>query len=105
MREIERELKANDDRWHYSADKPLKIAQMVAAELSIAPAGREPASTGQGRSARDRRPKKPTQVIPSGASRTTPPATAQKPAIDAEVSSVKTLADLRKLQKSLGLPI
>lgn len=106
MREIERELKANDDPLYYSADKPLKIAQMVAAELNIAPrrkgAPQAPAKAAVPATAA---PKKPTQVIPSGASRTTPPATAQKPAIDAEVSSVKTLADLRKLQKSLGLPI
>jgi hypothetical protein len=104
MAQIDADLKRNGDPLYARADKPLVIAQMVAAELKIAPrnknatpAAKAPAAVPQQNSA----PKK--GVVPSGSSRTVPPATNQ-PAVDPEITGIRTQADLRKQFKRLGIP-
>ncbi len=105
MLEIDADLKANGDPLYNSPDKPLRIAQMAAAELNIAPArkGTTPA------------PKPPAgaapavialkkQVLPGGGSQSTPAPANTPPADVARVSGIKTLADLRAERKRLGLP-
>lgn len=106
MAEIDADLEANGDPLFHSPDKPLRIAQMVAAELKIAPrrpgkpaAPATAAAPANGTSA----PKK--QVLPGGGSRTTPPPVNQPPAIDAKIKGVKSINDLRNLRKEMGLPI
>ncbi len=101
MAEIEREMEANGDPLFRSPDKPLRIAQMAAAELNIAPR-KKGAVAPVVKPPVVAAPKK--QVLPSGDSRTTPVPANQKPAIDAEINAVKNVNDLRKLYKKIGLP-
>jgi hypothetical protein len=104
MLEIERELQANDDPLYHSPLKPLKLAQMVAAELNIAPRKKgAPAATAKPAAPAAPAPKK--QMLPSGGSRTTPVAANQKPAIDTKIQAVRNIADLRNLRREMGLPI
>ncbi len=100
MLEIERAFKDNGDPLYYSASKPLVIAQMVAAELKIAP------------KAKTQAPAKPAVpaatvakkgVVPAGGARTTPPPPNAKPPIEAEIGKVKNYGDLMNLRKQLGL--
>ena len=105
MIEIEEVLKANGDPLYFSPDKPLRIAQMVAAELHIAPR-RKGASAAPAKAAAPApatiQPKK--QVLPGGGSRTTPPPTNQPSAVDQAIRNApKTLAGIRDLRKQLGL--
>lgn len=101
MKEIEATLKATEDPLYYSPQKPLKIAQMVAAELNIAPKSKtatpaKPAAAP----AQTQAPKK--GVVPSGSARTVPPA--PKPAIDPEIANIKTPADFRAQMRKLKVP-
>lgn len=93
MREIEQELKATGSPLYDSADKPLKIAHMVAAELNIAPR-RKGAAPAPAKPAAVPAPKK--QVLPGGQ---TVPVAPQKPAIEAKIQGVKTVHDLRRVQE------
>lgn len=100
MLEIDAELKANDDPLYYSPNRPLKIAQMVAAELNIAPKKKgTPAPATAAAPAPAAQPKK--GIVPSGSNRTVPPA--PKPAVDPEISGIQSMADLRKQFKKLGI--
>lgn len=101
MLEIDATLKANDDPLYYSPDRPLKIAQMVAAEMNIAPKKKgQPAPVAPAAPAQAA-PKK--GIVPSGSSRTVPPA--PKPAVDPEISNIKTMADLRKQLSKVGVRV
>lgn len=102
MMEIEAALRETNDPLFFSPDKPLRIAQMVANELSIAPKRKgAPAAVAKPATAPvATAPKK--QVIPGGGSRTTPTSAPNGNA--AEISSIKSPAELRALQKRLGLP-
>jgi len=103
MIEIERHLKANDDPLYHSPQKPLKIAQMVAAELNIAPRRKgAPAPAKAAAPAPTAAPAK-KNVLPAGGSKTTVSVVPQKPAIDQRVEGIKSLHDLRNLHKELGL--
>ena len=102
MAQIEATLKANGDPLYYSADKPLKLAQMVAAELNIAPRNKSatPAKPAAAPAPAAPAPKK--GVVPTGASRTVPPATSQ-PAVDPAIAGIKTHADLRTQLRRFGI--
>ncbi len=105
MLEIDADLKANGDPLYNSPDKPLKLAQMAAAELNIAPArkGTTPApKPPAGAAPAVIAPKR--QVLPGGGSHTTPAPANTKPADVARVEGIKTLSDLRAERKRLGLP-
>lgn len=102
MIEIEDTLKELQDPLFDSPDKPLKIAQMVAAELNIAP--RRKGVTTPAKAAATATPPSPKKgIVPSGASRTTAPAANQPNPITQEIQQVKTIADMRNLRKKLGL--
>jgi hypothetical protein len=106
MMEVEAELRANGDPLYENPMKPLRIAQMVAAEMNIAPRKKgAPATTAPAKAvpAVAQAPKK--QVLPSGSSKTVAPVVNQKPAIDSEVNQVRSINDLRNLRRKLGLPI
>ncbi len=101
MAQIDAVLKQNGDPLYHRADKPLKLAQMVAAELNIAPRNKnaapaKPAAAPVANGA----PKK--GVVPSGGARTTPPATNQ-PAVDPGVAGIKNMTDLRAQLKRFGV--
>jgi hypothetical protein len=105
MLEIDADLKANGDPLYHSPDKPLKLAQMAAAELNIAPArkGTTPApKPPAGAAPAVIAPKR--QVLPTGGSQSTPAPANTPPADVARVTGIKTLADLRAERKRLGLP-
>jgi hypothetical protein len=98
MVEIEAELLANDDPLYYSPDKPLKIAQMVAAEKNIAPRKKGAPTT----------PVKPApapaakkQILPNGS--TVPPATSPNGEAAKRFEGIKSINDLRKEMAQLGV--
>lgn len=99
MLEIDADLKANDDPLYYSPDRPLKIAQMVAAELNIAPKKKGQPAPAPAAVPAPAAPKK--GIVPQGSSRTVPPA--PKPAVDPEIASIQTPLDLRKQFKRFGI--
>lgn len=100
MLEIDAALKENDDPLYSSPDKPLRIAQMVAAELKIAPRRKgQPAAPAKAAAPAQPVPKK--QVIPGGGSSTIPPASNPTTAVAEQVSGIKTVHDLRKFLKPL----
>jgi hypothetical protein len=101
MKEIEATLKATDDPLYFSPNKPLKLAQMVAAELNIAPKSKT-ATPAKPAAAPAPTPAPKKGVVPSGSNRTVPPA--PKPAVDPEISGIKTPGDFRKQMRKLGVP-
>lgn len=101
MLEIDADLKANDDPLYYSPDRPLKIAQMVATEMNIAPKKKGVPAPATPAAPAAATPKK--GIVPQGSSRTVPPA--PKPAVDPEISSIKTMADLRKQLSKAGVRV
>lgn len=104
MAEIDRMLEQNADPLFHSADKPLRIAQMVAAEMNIAPRrkGAPPAPAKPAVPPPQLQQKK--QVLPSGSARTTVPLNNQQPAVNAEIQGMKSVRDLRQFAKKLGIP-
>ncbi len=104
MREIEEDMELSNDPTFHSPDKPLIIAQMVAAEMRIAPRRKgTPAAPAKSAAPAAQPAKK--QVLPSGGSRTTPVATNQPPAINSEISQITNPQQLREFRKKHGLPI
>lgn len=105
MAEIDADLEKNGDPLFNSPDKPLRIAQMVAAELSIAPR-RKGAPAAPAKAAAPVVPPQKKQVLPGGNSRTTPLPVNQPSAIDAEIKATpNTVQGLRVLRKKLGLTV
>ncbi len=103
MAEIDEQLKKLDDPLYYSPNKPLKLAQMAAAELNIAPKSKtaapaKPAAVQPQAQA----PKK--GIVPAGSGRTTPPATNQ-PAVDPAIAAIKTPLELRAQLKRFGVRV
>ena len=100
MVEIEQALlDTNDDRYH-AADKPELIAKMAAKELGIAPR-RPGARTAPAKPAAPATPAPKKGMLPTGSSRS-----AAAPATNAtadKVNGIKTLADLKAFQKSIGI--
>ena len=99
MLEIDAALKANDDPLYYSPDRPLKIAQMVAAEMNIAPKKKGQPAPAPAAVPAPAAPKK--GIVPSGNSRTAPPA--PKPAVDPEITGIQNINDLRKQLRKFGV--
>ncbi len=104
MLEIEADLKALNDPLYHDPEKPLRIAQMAARELNIAPRRKGAVPPVKAPVTPVVAPK-PKSVLPGGESRTTPITAPQKPAIDAKIEGVKTLGDLREVYKQLGVQI
>jgi hypothetical protein len=106
MAEIDADLQANGDPLFHSPDKPLRIAQMVAAELKIAPRRPgKPAAPATAAAPATGTPTAKKQVLPGGGSRTTPPPVNQPSAIDTEIKGAKSVQDIRNLRRKMGLPI
>lgn len=106
MLEIEADLELNSDPLFNDPNKPLRIAQMVAAELSIAPKRKgAPPAPAKAAAPVTNAPVPKKQVIPSGSSRSVAPATNQPPADVAQVQGLKTMGDVRSFLKSKGIPI
>jgi hypothetical protein len=111
MQEIDRQLEASDDPLHRSPNKPLKVAQMVAAEMAIAPRalGAKPAAgavtkvTQPARPATTQAKTVPPVVAASGASRTSTSST-QGGELSQMIHSAKTPADLEAIRAKLGAP-
>jgi hypothetical protein len=101
MVQIDAQLRANGDPLYHAPNKPLKLAQMVAAELNIAPRNKN-AAPAQKAAAAVTPPAPKKGVVPSGSSRTTPPAQNQ-PAVDPAISGIKTMTDLRTQLRRLGV--
>lgn len=99
MAQIEATLRANNDPLYYRADKPLVLAQMVAAELKIAPRNK---NAPPAKAAAPVVPVQKKGVLPTGGSRTVP-VTNQKPALVEAVSKVQNVHDLRKVLRSVGV--
>lgn len=99
MLEIEQALKETDDPLYSSPDKPLKIAQMVAAELNIAPRRKgAPVPAKAAAPAVTAAPKK--QVLPGGS---TAPAAVKPPAIEAKIQQANSPHALRKVMEEMGI--
>lgn len=106
MAEIDADLEANGDPLFHSPDKPLRIAQMVAAELKIAPRRPgKPAAPATAAAPATGTPAPKKQVLPGGGSRTTPPPVNQPSAIDTKIKGVRSINDLRAIRKEMGLAI
>ncbi len=106
MIEIDNALKESGDPLYESPDKPLRIAQMVAREMNIAPRKKgTPAAPAKAVAPASPVPAQKKGLVPSGASRTVPAAVNQKPAIMVEVESAKSIQDIRNIRKKLGLSI
>lgn len=106
MAEIDAALQENGDPLYHSPDKPLRIAQMVAAELKIAPRRKgAPVTPAKAAAPTNGAPAPKKQVLPGGGSRTTPPPVNQPPAIDSKIKNVKSIHDLRNIRKELRLPV
>lgn len=100
MIEIEEAMKEMNDPLFSSPDKPLKIAQMVAAEMSIAPRrkGAPVAPAKAAAPAIASAPAKPKQVIPSGSSRSVP-STNPVIALQSQVAKISKPHELRTFMK------
>lgn len=96
MVEIEQALKETNDPLYDSPDKPLKIAQMVATELNIAPRRKG----APAKAAAPAAPAQKKQVLPGGS---TAPAAAKPPAIDAKIQQANTPHALRQIVAEMGI--
>lgn len=106
MSEIEADMLATGDPLYFAADKPLRIAQMVAREMNIAPKrkGAAPAPAKPAAPAAVATPVKPKSVLPGGSSRTVPATTTPANTMAQEISAAKTIAELRAVKKKYGFP-
>lgn len=102
MREIDDDLQATEDPRFYAPNKPLLIAQMVAAELNIAPR-KKGATPAPAKPTTPAAPAKPKSVLPGGASSTTPPSVPQKSAMEQEIMAAKNPHELEKAMAKYGL--
>jgi hypothetical protein len=104
MVEIDNALEANKDPLFSAPDKPLRIAQMVAAEMAIAPRTASAVKTPTAAKSQQVTSRS-VSPIASGASRTTTTRT-QDASSAAEILSIKTPEDLeRYLAKQAGAKI
>lgn len=100
MSQIEATMLKNGDPAYYSANKPLLLAQMVAAELKIAPRNKN-ATPAKAAALAVPVPKK--GVLPTGGSRTVP-VTNQKPALVQALSKPNmTVHELRGIMRRVGI--
>ncbi len=103
MAEIDAALKENNDPLYGSPDKPLRVAQMVAAELKIAPKKKgTPVTPAKAAAPVNGTPAPKKQILPSGGSRTTPPIANPSIAVAEEIQGINTQHGMRNYLKSLG---
>jgi len=104
MIEIEDALEATRDPLFHDPNKPLIIAQMVAAELRIAPKTKG-APAAQAKPAAPTAPVAKKGVLPSGSSRTAPVSQNPQADLQKEIAAAKTPLDLRRVYEKHGLKI
>lgn len=102
MIEIEESLRDTEDPRYFAPNKPLLIAQMVAAELNIAPKSKKAAPAKP--AAAPITPVVKKQVLPPGGSKTVPAAAPQNGEVE-RFSKIGNMGQLRAEYKRLGLPI
>lgn len=106
MVQIDQDLQDNDDPLYFSPDKPLKLAQMAAADLGIAPkstkAAPAPAAPAPKAEALRHAAPKPAPVVPaSGNARTTSTTQPKAGQLEAEIDRVNDVGDYKSLVKGL----
>ncbi len=101
MLEIDAALQENNDPLYSSPDKPLRIAQMVAAELKIAPRKKGQAAPAKPAAPAPVAPAQKKQVLPGGGSSTIPPASNPTTAVAEQAANVKTVHQLRQFLKPM----
>ena len=101
MLEIDAALQENNDPLYNSPDKPLRIAQMVAAELRIAPRKKGQAAPVKPAAPAPAAPAPKRQVLPGGGSSTIPPVSTPTTAVAEQVAGIKTAHQLRQFLKPL----
>ncbi len=101
MAEIDAALKENNDPLYASPDKPLRVAQMVAAELKIAPKRKGAPVAPAKVAAPVVTPAPKKQILPGGGSRTTPPVSNPTTAVAADVAKISNVHELRNFLKPL----
>ena len=99
--EIDEAFRATGDERYDAPDKPELIAKIVAREMGLAPKSKLPAPAPKAAAPAAPAPKK--QVLPAGGGRTAPVAPAPN-AIDAKITGVRTLSELKALNRELGIP-
>jgi hypothetical protein len=101
-REIDQQLEANGDPTHWNPNKPLIIAQMVAAELRIAPkSAKAPVKSPVVVGGKPTVAQKPASVISSGGSRTVAQSSQTGQELD-QIKSISSIEELRKLGVNLN---
>jgi hypothetical protein len=105
MAEIDAEFAELKDPLYSDPEKPLRIAQMVAREMNIAPRrkGTPVAPAKPAAAPATTAPQIKKGVVPSGSSRTAAPLTNQPPAIDGQIKAATTVGGLKALYKTMGL--
>ncbi len=101
MAEIDAALKENNDPLYASPDKPLRVAQMVAAELKIAPKRKGAPVAPVKAAAPVVTPAPKKQILPGGGSRTTPQTVNPTTAVADSVSKITNVHELRNFLKPL----
>jgi hypothetical protein len=99
MIEIEDALRETEDPRYHSPNKPLLIAQMVAAEMNIAPKSKKAVLAKPAAPAP--KPAEKKQMLPSGSAKTVPAAPQNGDV--AKVQAISTMKDLREFRKAHGL--
>jgi|GEM_PF-1906834 len=104
LREIDATLKENGDPLFNDPDKPLKLAQMVASELRIAPKSKKTAAPSK--EAKKSAPVESAQKVQlaSGSSRTSTQSNG-KDQLTQTLDSIKSPADLARAMEALGISI
>lgn len=102
MRQFEDALQETGDPRYHSPDKPLLCAQWAAQELNVPPR-RKGVQTTPAKAAAPVAPPKPKQILPSGASRTTPPAVNAQPAINEDIGKLRTGPEVKKFLRTFGV--
>lgn len=106
MVQIDQDLQDNDDPLYFSPDKPLKLAQMAAADLGIAPKSKaataQPQPSAPKPEAIRHAAPKPAPVVPaSGNARTTSTTQPKAGQLEAEIDRVTDVGDYKSLVKGL----
>jgi hypothetical protein len=101
MQEIEAAMEQTGDPLYFSPEKPLRIAQMVALELNIAPRRKGAPPAPAKAAATTQAPQAKKQVLPGGS--TVPPVAKPNP-IEAKITSARSPQDIRKVMAEMGIP-
>ena len=103
MVEIEEALRETDDPRYYAANKPLLIAQMVAAEMNIPPRSKKVVAPAKP-AAPAPAPAAKKGILPGGDSRSTPIVKPQVSEAESRISKISSMQELQAEMKRLGLP-